>query len=440
MDISTLNPFFQILFRLPLPFFFSVLPPVFLFCLSCRRKPQFTVRILLTVVFVFAISAALTILFQYMYENLSYFVSLYILHLLLLLSIFLLELFLFSASASSLLMNMLAGYSLNQIFNLVLYIFSYRVPFLKSLSESSILYYAIEAGWFVVAYAASYFLIIRKINIDDDFAKSQPLLYGVVGISLFLVAFNIVRFIYIAPQTIADYMCIVCMLLFYLLILLFQNGLFRMYSAQKENYFNQKIWEEKEASLRLTQEAVNTINIKYHDLKHMTSMLKHGENATAFAKAITDSLTEYDSIVSTGNNALDMILTEKRLQFQQQGIEFSCMADGTALSFMQSIDIIAIFSNALDNAYEAVLSLPKEQREISLTVKSEMGMLSVVVANAYAGDLTVQNGLPVTTKSDKTLHGFGTRSIRQTVEKYHGDMQISTDNQIFKLMLLIPLP
>jgi sensor histidine kinase regulating citrate/malate metabolism len=114
------------------------------------------------------------------------------------------------------------------------------------------------------------------------------------------------------------------------------------------------------------------------------------------------------------------------------------MADGSALSFMPSLDIISLFSNALDNAFEAVTTLPKEEREIHMTVKETMGILSICVENPYEARIEMVDGIPATTKSDRRFHGFGMRSIRSTVEKYGGTMDIRIDEDIFTLTIALP--
>jgi hypothetical protein len=50
---------------------------------------------------------------------------------------------------------------------------------------------------------------------------------------------------------------------------------------------------------------------------------------------IAKEVRVYDSTVSTGNDALDVILSEKSLVCERRGITLSCMADGSAISFMQ---------------------------------------------------------------------------------------------------------
>lgn len=52
----------------------------------------------------------------------------------------------------------------------------------------------------------------------------------------------------------------------------------------------------------------------------------------------------------------------------------------------------------------------------------------------------MEDGLPVTTKDNRSYHGFGTRSIQRITKKYQGLMSIHTDRDIFHLDIVIPIP
>ena len=61
--------------------------------------------------------------------------------------------------------------------------------------------------------------------------------------------------------------------------------------------------------------------------------------------------------------------------------------------------------------------------------------LVICIENAYKGRLTSdKNGLPTAKKKD---HGIGLRSVKNTVERYGGSMEIETHNQIFKVSILM---
>lgn len=432
------HAFIEICGRLSIDFFATVFPAVFMFCHSYNRKPHFYLRVVLTIPYVLLFSSLATLLYITMLRSFPYFPSLFLQYILLLTGIFIIQYVYFDASVSSLLINLLGGYSLNQISQYIFYILSYRLPFIRSLSTTLFGFYLIRAIWFTLSYILVYQLFLKKQNIDDDIKISDLSFYYSIAITLFLIAFNIIRDKYVSSQTVIDYMCIVCMLLFHIFILLFRSGLLNSIASTKEMLLTQKVWEEKEASLRITQDAINTINTKYHDLKYMINMMRSGENTLDFASDLADSLHAYEQTFSTGNSTLDLVLTEAMLRYQQNGVTFVCLADGNALFFMHTTDIISLFSNALENALEAVVKLDVHLREVYCTVRKQAGVVLIQVENPFSSDITFVNGLPATIKQDKNYHGFGMKSIRQTVEKYHGDMQIETENNRFKLKILLP--
>jgi sensor histidine kinase regulating citrate/malate metabolism len=148
----------------------------------------------------------------------------------------------------------------------------------------------------------------------------------------------------------------------------------------------------------------------------------------------------YDSRIKTGNDTLDIILTERSLYCEKEGIRLSCIADGEKLGFMTTGDICSLFGNAVENAIEAVSKLDNpEDRIISFQVREKSGMLVITVDNYYSGTLRVENGLPKSTKGDDDNHGFGMKSIRLVAEKYGGEVSVTVDD-MFHLSVIIPLP
>ena len=195
---------------------------------------------------------------------------------------------------------------------------------------------------------------------------------------------------------------------------------------------------------KMSRENIEAINIKCHDIKHQIRSLRDG--GAVVDAAVLDELSRkvdvYDSVVKSGNDALDTILTEKSLVCQQRHITLSCIADGSAVGFMGSVDLYSLFGNALDNAIEASSSIENpERRSISLIVQRIGDMASIHVENLFDGELRLgEDGLPLTSKGDLINHGFGMRSMRQIVESYGGTFATRVDGDAFMLDALIPLP
>ena len=206
----------------------------------------------------------------------------------------------------------------------------------------------------------------------------------------------------------------------------------------------QNVLDMQYANYQQSQESIDMVNRKYHDLKHEIAVLR----AEIGAKQKLDSLEQieqdiriYESQNQTGNKVLDAILTGKSSYCLDHGIIFTCVADGSALDFLSVVEISALFGNALDNAIEGVSKLADpEQRLIHLSVAQQKGFLRVKVENRCVDDLVVGEELPKTTKEDKGLHGYGLKSIRATAEKYGGSVTLRAEDGWFTLGVLIPRP
>ena len=193
----------------------------------------------------------------------------------------------------------------------------------------------------------------------------------------------------------------------------------------------------------LSQESVDLVNRKYHDLKHQIQVLR-AEIGTEQKLDCLDQMEQeiraYEALNQTGNKVLDTILTSKSVFCQNHDIRFTCVVDGQALDFMGVMELSTLFGNALDNAIESVSKISDpEQRLVHLSVARQKGFVRIRVENRCDEDLVVGKELPGTTKQDKRNHGYGLKSIRATAEKYGGSATVRAENGWFELRILIPV-
>ena len=260
-----------------------------------------------------------------------------------------------------------------------------------------------------VVYVVAYFVFGTKIKSESDLKIENVKLLFLVGVGLVVDIFFNAVFVYSDIAAAEDALSVSLMIYFYnclccLLLLMVQFGL----------VLQRKLESELDTAMALAQ-------MRAEEIEHSVGI--------------------YDAMVKTGNEALDIILTEKSLRCVANGITMSCVADGKKIAFVKDSDLYALFGNALDNAIEAVLKVEEtEKRIIGLVLYERNGFVTLNVNNAYSGDVKVVNGLPVTTKSNHRLHGFGVKSIRLIVEKYGGEMDFSAKDGVFSLCILIPVP
>lgn len=222
------------------------------------------------------------------------------------------------------------------------------------------------------------------------------------------------------------------------LVLVIQFNLIDKNIIRREMETVQLLWHQEQEHYALSKENIDIINVKCHDLKHKLEAFRGRLDADEI-KEMENAVMIYDSVVKTGNEALDVILTEKSLKCGRNGIQLTCTADNSELGFISTSDLYSLFGNIIDNAIEAVLKIPDDNRRIiCLNVRSTDKLVSVHVENYYDGEIKFVDGLPQTTKKDTRFHGFGMKSVRMITEKYGGNMLARTEDGLFKLDLLFP--
>lgn len=194
----------------------------------------------------------------------------------------------------------------------------------------------------------------------------------------------------------------------------------------------------------VSQESIDIINQKYHDLKNQIIAIRAEKDSDTREKYLEDlenSIKHYEAQYKTGNKVLDTILTSKLITCLDNDINVTCIADGKILDFIPTMDLCSIFGNALDNAIESVLKIDDvEKRLIKIAIYRQNELLLIRIENFYLNPLQVYYGNFMTTKQDTRYHGYGLKSIKSIVEKYDGSVSIKTDNNWFRLVILIPLP
>ncbi len=193
----------------------------------------------------------------------------------------------------------------------------------------------------------------------------------------------------------------------------------------------------------LQKENIKIINNKCHDLKYQIGKYadKNGMDEETIDE-IKKIVSIYDSTVNTGNEVIDIILTEKNLLCNSKNIKLTCMVDDCRdLNFIREGDLYALFGNIVDNSIEAVTKLgDPNKRCIGLNIHTVKRFVSISIDNYYDGKIKfAEDGLPKTTKEDENYHGYGIRSVASIVSKYNGVLHVKTDDNVFTLSIMFPI-
>lgn len=311
-----------------------------------------------------------------------------------------------------------------------------------------IMYYTI----FAVCVAAFWFLFIRRITSklqDKELNYKMILLtFFILGITIFLCSVEDLYFAklcverenrfdndvyYVLRQTGNAFSAVCCVIV----ILLASKSIVESRLLKEVEYLKYAI-RQGERQYRISKDSIELINIKCHDIKYkLDALMAQGDMGADAVKALRDSISFYDLKKDTGNQLLNVLITEKGFYCEQNEINFSCMIDGEKLEFMEAGDLYCLFGNLIDNALEAVKEIEdKARRIVNLSVKAKGGFILVQEENYFNGVREFEDGLPITTKKDKNSHGFGMRSLRMIVKKYGGELTTFVSDNIFHLNII----
>lgn len=224
-----------------------------------------------------------------------------------------------------------------------------------------------------------------------------------------------------------------------LMVLMACGGIFSQSERDHQVSMLRQLWRQDKIQFESIKANMDVINMKCHNLKHILDKIE-GKLTEEEAVSLREAIEFYDSNIRTGNEVLDVVLCEKAMTCQKNGIAFSCMADGTRLGFLSPVQLYSFFGNIIDNAMEAVKRFPEQDNKIiSLTCRVVGDFIEIEESNYFVGELTLADGLPVTWKEDRSRHGYGLKSIKYIAEQYGGTIDIKLVDNMFFLTVLFPL-
>lgn len=122
---------------------------------------------------------------------------------------------------------------------------------------------------------------------------------------------------------------------FYFLTLLYlQTELFKKSAMQKEMDTLNLLYERQRQQYQVARQNVQIINRRCHELKVRIAELRHLSPAQVSAESLDEAERTarlYDAGANTGNEVLDIVLTEKTLLCQSRKIQLNAVADGSHL-------------------------------------------------------------------------------------------------------------
>lgn len=220
--------------------------------------------------------------------------------------------------------------------------------------------------------------------------------------------------------------------------------LYERSARQAETIQNQ---EQYERHLRMQLKHIDDILItqkQFKRFKHDFNNFRIGlkayikENDFKGAESYIDELEGKivldETVVETGNTALDAILSTKLAIAKSKGIEVKSKIQIPEKIAVEPTDLCIIFGNALDNAIEACERVEAGEKKISITILCKDEAVLCKIVNSMPKE---EKAVLDTQKEDKSNHGFGLENIRAALIKYNAEPTIEQTDGKFTLKFVI---
>lgn len=210
-----------------------------------------------------------------------------------------------------------------------------------------------------------------------------------------------------------------------LLGLLYTNFVVFFFSIKLEEHGQIKHEAELTAHHYAMQEEVRAL---WHDIsKYLRAMEAQNESAKlseTFAQ-VQDMVDSITPVVDVNNRVINVILNEYIQAAKDAQTTIEMNIDVPSELPITAGDLYVLIGNTLDNALNACIELPVDERKIRLTLKMHNEILYYRVCNPY-----IKNQIR---QPQSSFHGYGLKNVKRCVGKYHGSIEICNEANIFEV-------
>lgn len=180
-----------------------------------------------------------------------------------------------------------------------------------------------------------------------------------------------------------------------------------------------------------------------HDYRNHIQVLKSYaamEDLTSlnrYLEELDTDLNTVDMVLKTGNAMTDVILNSKISLAKSKKIPVTADAHVPVALTTSEIDLCIIIGNLFDNAIEACMALPEEERMIRVYMDMKNTQLYMSFTNTTAlKKQKKENGRFFTTKG--AGHGYGLVRIDTIIERCQGYISRNSEDGAFTTEILLP--
>jgi len=276
-------------------------------------------------------------------------------------------------------------------------------------------------GWALIGTAKTYFSPTKAVH-------------GVTQSTLLLTSVGLSQFLYVLLRAAASFgvsqtaVCFLCLTAFGLITVnaIWYHMLALQHQTVRTELEEQLLQQQKNDQLRFDElkYQIETLKKAKHDFNNTLQVVRRLNNerkpaqVEAYLASYLDATRASNAYVTTNSDYINAIVNIKSAEARKLGIMVDNVIAAEIGAFTP-VDCSNIIGNLFDNAIEACKKV-KDHPRICFRLFTEGDATVLTMQNSIAASVLAFNPQLETAKTDSANHGFGTKIIRETAEKYHG--------------------
>lgn len=183
---------------------------------------------------------------------------------------------------------------------------------------------------------------------------------------------------------------------------------------------------------------IDSVKSEHHDFKnHLTVIsgllaIQSYDMAMDYVKDLIGESRVNSQILSIRNPILASLFIPKIDNYKKNSIRLQLnIASEKIVDIMSSTDLIRLLSNLLDNAYDATMEMPIDQRYIMLELVEQGNQFILIIKNSSIltkfDNSFFELGYSTKPNNGKS-RGYGMSIIENIIKKYHAKLDVVVEN------------
>lgn len=258
--------------------------------------------------------------------------------------------------------------------------------------------------------------------------------------------FSIQNSIFLWNQNQQIFLTISAVILIFTLLLgvLYRRNAKRIRAALENMQLQHQI-EQNQLYIELLSQKYHTLRQYQHDFKkhlaYIQQLAQQNDMAAidTYIRNVYADLQSGTALKLTGNQTLDILLSDKIQQAKMQKIAFQLdYQPGVQITHIAAPDFCILLGNLLDNALAATEQ--STQKQITCTIQQKNSYyMAIHVINSCDTLPVMKDGIPQR-KQPSEQHGYGVQNVLNCAKKYGGHCQFTycSDQKQFQATVLLP--